>query len=354
VYAQVSFLRPNGTYHETLVFVDLGSPSTILSGELFKELQLGPQEPLTIRVGELTVSVDSSSVTSEPWFPYSIADNRKIEGLLPAGVLQKYQVVIDYAHRTLTLAQPGALKPAGIPVPFQVNEKTGLIAVEATISGSSYPLTVDTGSAYTWLRNATAQEWLAQHPDWQRAVGAVGVSNMRMADDGIEARGLVLRIPKINLSSLRLREVGALAIGPSNTNGDLIDWYSMKNPVPVVGWLGSNVLQDFRIMIDYPKHMSYWLRQSAVDSHDLDGVGLTLKFKDGEYFVAGITTQNGKATVEGAQVGDKLLQIEALPTATASWASIFAAVHGKPGELRTLRLERNGRQFTLRVIVTAF
>jgi hypothetical protein len=270
------------------------------------------------------------------------------------GILQKYQVVIDYAQRSLTLAQPGTLEPAGVPVPFRINDKTGLIAIDASINGRLYPVTVDCGSAYTWLRKTTVQEWLDVHPDWQRGIGAVGAANMRMADDGIEAIGIVVRVPEIKLGSLSLQQIGALAIGPTNSNWDFIDWYSEKNPGPVIGWLGGNVLQGFRITIDYPNHKIYWLRQRELDAHDLDQVGLTLKSKNGEYFVSAIAAQNGKATVQGVQVGDKLLQIDSLRTATATWAGIFSAMHGRPGELRTLLLERDTKQFTAQAKIVGF
>jgi hypothetical protein len=223
-----------------------------------------------------------------------------------------------------------------------------------TISGKTYRMTIDNGSAYTWLRKTTAQEWLTAHPDWQRGTGAVGPSNMRMADDGIEAAGILLRIPEVQLGPLRLREVGALAIGPSNKNWDFIDWYSKKNLAPVIGWLGGNVLRNFRITIDYTKHVSYWLRQSESDPHDLDQVGLTLESKYGQYFVAGVATQNGKTTVEGVEVGDQLLQIDGLRTNAVTWAAIYDAMHGRPGEVRNLVLERNGRQFRVPAKVTAF
>jgi len=55
----------------------------------------------------MPVRVDPSTVTSGAWIPFSIGGNRKVEALLPAGVLLKYQVVIDYADRTLTLADSG-------------------------------------------------------------------------------------------------------------------------------------------------------------------------------------------------------------------------------------------------------
>ena len=53
-------------------------------------------------------------------------------------------------------------------------------------NGKAYPITIDNGSGYTWIRKSVAREWLSRHPDWQRGTGAVGPSNMRMAGDGIE------------------------------------------------------------------------------------------------------------------------------------------------------------------------
>jgi hypothetical protein len=326
----------------------------IVSEALFKELQLDGKKSLTLQVGEMPVHVDAGAVAKDAWLPFPISDDRKVEALLPAGVLQKFQVMIDYAKRSLTLAEPGILKPEGTAVTIRVNQETGLIVVDAGIDGKSYPVTMDCGSAYTWLRKATAQRWLAAHPEWERGIGAVGASNMRMADDGIEAMGTLLRIPEIQLGALRLPQIGALAIGPSKTNWDFMDWYSKKNPVPVIGWLGGNVLRGFRITIDYPNRTSYWLRQADLDPQDLDQVGLTLEAKGGAYFVSAIATQKGKPTVEGVDVGDKLLQIGGLQTKAATRGMIYEAMHGKPGELRALLLERNGKQFTIHASVMTF
>jgi hypothetical protein len=354
VYAQLAFVRPDRTDRQAMAYVDLGSPSMVVSPQLFDELHLAQNNALAIRIGNLTVNISASSVTADAWLPFFIAGDRRIEALLPAGALLGYEVVIDYAHRTLTLARPGTLQPEGTPVPFQVNNKTGLIAVNVTIDHESYPITVDNGSAYTWVRKATAQKWLHAHPDWQRGIGAVGASNMRMADDGIEATGIILRIPEIRLGGLHLQEIGALAIGPSNANWDFMDWYSRKNPVPTIGWLGANVLQGFRITIDYSKHISYWLAQSPLDPHDLEQVGLTLTRKRDAYFVAAIATQNGKPTVSNVQAGDRLVRIGDLRTDSASFGAVFTALHGKPGETRILHLERDGKQFTARAKVTNF
>jgi hypothetical protein len=354
IYAELTAIRPDGTPRKIRAFVDMGSLSMEVSDAVFKDLQLDRKGPLLFKIGGMSVRVACDKVTNSDELPYSLGGGRQIEAILPAAVMQRYQVVIDYSHRTLTFAQPGTLKPAGILVPFRINASTGIIAVDISIDGKTYAIAVDSGSAYTWVRKSTAQKWLDVHPEWQQGVGAVGASNMRMADDGLEADGTVVRIPEARLESLRLRQIGALAIGSNTTKEDFMDWYSKKNPVPVIGWLGGNVLRGFRLTIDYPNRRMYWLRQTKLDPHDLDQVGLTLMSKKHEYVVAAIATQNRRRTVDGVHVGDKLLQIDKLQTNTASWSEIFSALHGRPGERRTLLVERDGRQFDVQARVTAF
>lgn len=353
IYAQLNFVRLDGTLRTAFAFVDMGSPSMIVSDALFTDLRLDQQKSLNFRVGDLPVQVDSSTVTKDPWLPFPIGENRLVEALLPAGVMRDYQIVLDYARRSLTFAVPGTLKAEGIPIPFRTNEKTGLIAIDVSVDGQPYPITIDCGSAYTWISKSVAQPWLVAHPDWERGTGAVGSSNMRMADDGIEAAGTLLHIPEIRAAGLQLHQIGALAIGPSKTNWDFIEWYSQKNPGPVIGWLGGNVLRGFRITLDYANRTSYWLKQVELDEHDLDQVGLTLRSNHG-FFVSAIVTQKGKPTVDGVKVGDRLVRVGGMETKGATWGQIFEAMHGKPGEIRELLLERDGKQFTVSAKVMSF
>ena len=62
----------------------------------------------------------------------------------------------------------------------------------------------------------------------------------------------------------------------------------------------------------------------------------------------------GRPTVEGVLPGDRLTRIGALDTAGATWGAIYGALHGRPGELRTLTIERDGRRLTVPARVTAF
>ncbi|HEY2905990.1 MAG TPA: hypothetical protein VGJ29_08815, partial [Vicinamibacterales bacterium] len=128
------------------------------------------------KVGDFSVVVPRSDIVSERRDPSSIGSDLTVEAMLSAGVLKGFQVVIDYRQRTVALAQPGTLKPEGVAVPFHTSPKTGLIAIDGSIDGTSYPVTIDNGSAYTWFNQSTATKWLVAHPTgraaWARSARA--------------------------------------------------------------------------------------------------------------------------------------------------------------------------------------
>jgi hypothetical protein len=180
---------------------------------------------------------------------------------------------------------------------------------------------------------------------------------MMMSGDSTETDGTLLRIPEMSLGALLLESVGALAVGSGHLlpgNVDLFDWYSQKNAVPVIGWIGGNVLQAFQLTIDYPSRTSYWLRQKDPESRELDQVGLTLRYTNHSFVVAAIARKNGKPTVEGVLPDDKLIKVDQLDTETATWGAIYDALHGKPGQARSLILERNGQRLAIDAKVTGF
>jgi hypothetical protein len=177
---------------------------------------------------------------------------------------------------------------------------------------------------------------------------------MRMADDGLEASGILLCLSELRVGSTRLHRVGALGVGFSRSIGDFIDWYSKKTPEPVVGFLGGNILQDFRLSIDYPNRMTYWTRQRNSRSHELDQVGLTLARKGADYFVTAVVRRAGKPVLEEVEAGDALLQVGSLATHGARPSAVLAALHGNPGDHRRLVIERHQRRIQVDATVTEF
>jgi hypothetical protein len=368
VFAQLEFVTPDRSMRKAYAFVDLGTPVMVLDKKLYHELQVDQTRPLRFRVGELEIKVESSNVETDTGLGMTGIDGKRtvpVEAVLSASVLTNYQVVFDYAKRTLTIAKPNTLEGKGYAIPCRVNEKTGLVTITAEIGGQPYAMAVDTGSAYSWVNDTVAKQWITANPDWKRGIGAVGEANMQTGTDGAEAKAEILRLPEIKLNSLKLRQVGMLGIalpappvppvrGENKVEGNFFDWYSKKTPEPVIGWLGGNVLKDFRVMIDFPRRTTYWERESDVDPHDLDQVGVTLEKRNSGYFVAGIAERARKATVDGVQVGDKLIQIDDVRVGDATRGAIFAALHGEPGSVRLLVLERDGHQVRIPAKVTAF
>lgn len=370
VFAQLEFVRPAGTIRKTVAFVDIGTPQLVLEQNLGKELGIEDAKQAVLHIGDLEIDVPASDIQMDTGLGMTGPDGKrtlKVEAVLPGSVMKNYQVALDYAKHSLTMAKPDTFQPTGDAVPCRINPKTGLVSVTVKIDGHDYALAIDCGSAYTWVRHDIAARWIAEHGNWKRGVGAVGEANMQVRPDGAEARAVLIRLPQIRLGSLLLEQVGALGIeraappippapGEQIVHGNFFDWYSKKTPEPVIGWIGANVLKNFRVTIDFPRRTIYFERQNKVDCYDLSQVGVTLETHDGQkgYFIAGVALKDGRPTVDGVVVGDRLVKIDDLDVSSATRGAIFAALHGEPSSVRMLVLERDGQQLTLPAKVTAF
>jgi hypothetical protein len=72
MYAELGFVRPDGSIHRALAFVDMGSPSMSLTESLFKELNLDQGKNLVFRVGETSVQLPGKEVTGDADKPYPV------------------------------------------------------------------------------------------------------------------------------------------------------------------------------------------------------------------------------------------------------------------------------------------
>jgi len=123
----------------------------------------------------------------------------------------------------------------------------------------------------------------------------------------------------------------------------------------VAGFIGGNVLKRFRLEVDWPNRMTYWEAGPDRDDRDLDIVELILRPEpDGSFTVAGVATRNGRATVDGVEAGDRLVQVGSLQAAGTPMGEIEDALRGSPGDMRRLVLDREGRGVTIEARVTRF
>src|SRR6516164_11023753 len=132
IFAEVEFVRPDGTPRKTIAFVDVGTPQLVLEQSLGKELRIENAKQAVLHIGELEIDVPASDIQTDTGLGMTGPNgkrNRKVEAVLPGSVMKNYQVVLDYAKRTLTIAKPDALKLKGDAVPCRINQRTGLISV---------------------------------------------------------------------------------------------------------------------------------------------------------------------------------------------------------------------------------
>jgi hypothetical protein len=379
ILVELTFLKPDGSERKTLGYVNMGQGPMYLSNALFRDLAPDQSHPLRLRIGGAEISEDGSTVQPESMFgaisltfsssrptPATMAKRpagpaetffapMKVEAVIPAGVLEHFEVVFDYGARSMTLAAPSSLKPEGVAVPIRVNPKSGFVSVDAVFDGTSHPLVVDNGGSYTLFHDVTPS--IQAHPERLRSIGGIGAANYVMSPSDILLP--VVKIPKVSLGRLPLEELGGAQMVfpglPGKLAGKIFwDWYSQKAGETTEGMIGGNVLKSFRLTLDYRNHVSYWLAEQPLDTHDLDQVGIVLARTGTGVTIAGIAQKNGADTVAGVEKGDKLLKIGDLDVSTATPGQIVSALHGQPGDHRHLTLDRKGQRIDVDAVVTGF
>jgi C-terminal processing protease CtpA/Prc len=123
----------------------------------------------------------------------------------------------------------------------------------------------------------------------------------------------------------------------------------------VNGFLGPNAFSAFRVEIDYENEAVYFGKTGEFDAHDMDRVGLTLRPEpDGGFSVLGVSETAGEPAVEGVEPGDRLIRVGDLDAGGATLGTVVDALRGRPGDVRVLTLERNGKRFRIEAAVRRF
>ena len=356
--------RADGSWRTARLWVDTGNPSLFMSETLARDLgadlsaiSYNSQVPLPagVRIGGMPLDFQGveSHVTLDPLWLFSTMHN---DGNLPSTVLKRYQVVFNYPALRLTIAAPGGFQHRGVRAPAAVNPKTGIVQIDAIIDGDSLSFALDNGAAYSFVDSVVLERLAKRHPDWSHLTGAIGCANMWGWWPPEEQALPVMRLPEIMWGPVRLADVGVVGVpGIAPGGPSLGAWYSRKAARPVNGFLGPNAFKAFRVEIDYAGGAVYFEKGADFDSHDMDLVGLTLRpERDDSYTVIGVAMKDGKPAVDGVEPGDKLLEVGDLKAAGATMGTVVDALRGAPGDIRTLLLERNGKQFKVVAKVERF
>jgi hypothetical protein len=383
MFVDVAFAKADGGLRKTRAFVNMGSGAFVLSNALYRELR-ADERPLHLQIGALDIAIDKRAVQPESMAnsftvvlnPFrhetsaaeaakepggelaSFSAPMQVEAVIPPGLLQHFEPVFDYAARTITLSRPGALPCDGTGIPIRVNPRTGFATIDLTVAGKTIAAVLDNGGSYSAFDSATVSDWVGAHPQWLRSVGTMGESNFTMSGD-IDVGAQVARLSQARLGPLQLPEIGVVAAAAPGLLGRIVGhvfWstYSDKAGEEVHGWIGGNVFKAFRVTLDYEKRMSYWHQEAALDTHELDQVGITLRREGSRAFVAGIVQKEGKDTVTGLLPGDEILRIDGREVSRLTRGELLDSLHGVAGDHRHLVVERDGKTLDVDAPITAF
>jgi hypothetical protein len=356
--------RNDGTWRTVRFWVDTGNQNFLIGVDLARDLGIEIPDTLdkmpngrfeaaplsSVRIGGTTL--DFGNIPTQVWSrPKYLFNTMHIEANFPSTVLQRYDILFDYPGKKMTLAQPGTMKFKGVRAPAAVNRETGIVQIDALVDSDTLSFALDNGAAYSFMSVERLAQLLAGHTNWPQMTGAVGCANI-WGWWPEEQNWSVARLPEILWGGVRLEDVGMVGLPQSFP---LPVWYSQKTAKPVDGLLGPNAFKAFRVGIDYVNSAVYFEKTAEFDKHDLDIVGLTLQPQvDGGYKVIGVARYEGKPSVVGVEPGDVLQQVGNLKVVGATMGTVIDAMRGKPGDTRTLVLDRNGQQIKVEAKVVHF
>ena len=351
---------PDGSSQTVRTWVDNGNPDLSLSRRVATLLGLtvtcsdrecSSPPPKQIAVGGMRISLAGIKEATIPLRPVSaasvLASGMSAEINLPASVLRNYDVLIDFPQHRFSIGPPGTIHFRGSSAKVRVT-RNGLIQVPSQIENKKYNLALDVGSNISFVSEELFDKLADSHPDWPHMTGAVGSANMWGADE--ETKWKVMRMDRMQYGPLFLTNVAVVALPKA-----VLDFFEKRAGMATIGLLGSNVLLNYRVGLDYAHSSVYFEIGRTSNFPDFDVVGLVLRPEDdGGYTILGVADFEGKPSVEGIQAGDHLIAVNEIPVRGSTMGQVWAMLRGSPGQERRLTIERGGKEFVVAAKVQHF
>jgi hypothetical protein len=361
VVIQAGLRLPDGSTETVRAWVDNGNPDLYLSRRLATLLSLpvkcGDQEcssppPAEIVIEGLSVPLTAVKEAKIPLRPVNeaavLALGMNAEINLPSSILRRYDVLIDFADRKFSLGAPGTIHFHGSASKALVNAQNGLIQIPSQIDGKKYNFALDVGSCISFLSEEVFDKLAATHADWPRMTGAVGSANMWGAPE--EAKWKVMSVDRVQFGPLFLTNVPMVGLPKP-----VVDFFEKRVAMPTVGLVGSDVLLNYRVGIDYAHSTVYFDLGRTYKFPDFDVVGLILRPEgDGRFTILGVADIDGKPSVDGVENGDHLEAVNDVPVRGVTMGQVWSMLGGTPGQEKNLTIERAGKEFSVTAKVTHF
>lgn len=345
--------QADGTWRKVRLWVDSGNPVFTINANLLNDpgvIDTGRtgDTDLTgivipgLRIGGMKIT-DSmpAKIISQPYWLFS---TMHCDGNLPSAILKKYDIVFDYPKREFTIAEPGSIKHKGIKSDAIIHPETGIVQIMAALNRDTLSFALDNGASYSFISGELLSEYTGRHPEWPVIKGTAGCANMWGWWPANEQRFTVVRITGMRWGDIELNDFGIAGVPAFGPEGpSLGEWYSGKTMLPVNGFLGANVLKQYRIGIDYRNKAVWFQKDSLFNEHDMDIAGISVRqLPDSAYQVVGVVEKRGKPVVEGLVTGDTIISVDGLDVKGETMGRVVDALRGTPGDVKTILISRNG------------
>jgi PDZ domain len=364
VVINVDVPLPDGSTRKIHAWVDNGNPDLYMSRRLATLLGLAVtcddkecSAPVpALVVGGMTISLSDLKRAKIPLKPVTgaavTAAGMDVEITLPSSVLRHYDVLVDFPGHKFSIGLPGTIHFQGSSAKVQISPESGLIQVPSKIENKKYNLALDLGSSISFLSDELFEKLASAHTDWPHMTGAVGSANMWGADE--ETQWKVMRLDRVQYGPLFLTNVAMAGLSRAT-----IDFFQKRAGLPTAGLIGSNVLLNYRVGLDYAHSMVYFDIGRMFNFPDFDVIGLVLRPEDdGRYTILGVAELEGQPSVpsdtSGVKAGDHLVAVDGIPVRGSTMGQVWSMLGGTPGQERSLTIERGGKEFTVATNVQHF
>lgn len=350
--------KSDSTWHKVILWIDSGNPYMNISESLaidlgldlsaakdtsFKESRLIVPTPKSLRINGMNLNTDSvyTMVLFQPFWLFS---TMHCDGNLPSSILKKYNIVLDYPKKELTIADPNSLSPRGTKSNAYIHPETGIVCLDASIDGDSLCFALDMGASYSFISEEILLKYSNNHHEWPCVTGTLGCANMWGWWPANEQNFPVVRVPQIKWGNEKFNNMGLVGVTKFSPNGPTLgEWYSRKTAKPVAGFIGPNALKNYRVEIDYKSNSVYFEKYGETEKNEMDVVGISIKqLPDSSYQVVGIVKVDGKPAVEGIEPDDIVVSIDHWNVKGETMGSVVDKLRGTPGNIKKIVVSREG------------
>jgi len=318
--------------------LQLSNKRTLTTGGGPAGYSVSDVESINVDLGNLHLTIQPAKVLSLSSLE-SIA-GRHLDGLVGQYLFRQYIVEIDYAGQTIRLHEPGDFTYQGTGDVLPLVDNGNYFLLSGNIERpdgkqADVRLVVDTGGGFVSLVLNTPFVRLNK----LTAPMQKTLLDRSLAGLGGQMQLRVGRIASLTLGKFTIRD--PLVYFSDDTGGALAS-------SEFDGVLGSQILQQFRVIFDVPHNRLILEPNASFDrplEYDMSGIRLHADGQDLKRYTIYQVIENSPAAKAGLREGDVLTEIDSTPVSQFSLGKIYELFKQKDRTL-WIGLTRRGKHFS--------